>query len=150
MTKSCRRRHFSLIQLLVRPYVDRVRLLADQALELQLAGVVEYFLRAAGQVVAEPDVFRILKNPFQFRLAFAQRQLAHVLAVEERRVEHVVDDLRVGAGVERVLQRLEAGAAVGSRHHDLAVEPRVFQAELLHRLGEVRQLGGPVVAASGE
>src|SRR5687768_15708128 len=66
--------------------VDRVRLLADQPLEAELAGVLEHLRRGAREVVAEADVRVAGELRLQLLLAFGQRQRTDVLAVEERRV----------------------------------------------------------------
>src|SRR5689334_16383052 len=71
-------------------------------------------------------------------------------AAEERGVEDVVDDLAVAAEIERVLQRLEARAAIGAQDDDLAVKPGAVELEALQRAGEVRQALGPVLAAPRE
>src|SRR5687767_11495724 len=128
--------------------VDRFRLLADQPFEAELARVLEHLGGAAGQVLAEAHAIAAFEHFLQARLALAQAELALVLAVEERRVEHVVHDLRIRPGLERVLQRLEARAPIRSRHHDLAVEPGLLQSQLFQRARQVRQLRGPVVTRS--
>src|SRR5687767_9355009 len=93
--------------------VDGLRLLADQPLEAELARVVEHLLRSAREIVGEADRRRrIGQRLFQAAFSLAQRQLPQIVLVQERRIENVIDDLRIAAVLERVLQRLEAGAAV--------------------------------------
>src|SRR5215211_4368801 len=90
------------------------------------------------------------QGAFQTLFALDEREGAKVLAGEVRRVENVIDDLRVIARVEGVLQLLEAAATILGGHHDLAVEPSAVEAELFQLRGQARQLGGPVVSRARE
>ena len=120
-----------MIQLLRAPGdVHRPGLLADETFEAELAGVLQDLLRATREILAEAHHAARLKSLSQARLRSRNAKLPMVAPFQERRVEDVVDDLRVGAALERVLQRLEARAPVGPQHHDLAVEPRAVEAEL--------------------
>src|SRR5918992_1792325 len=132
--------------------IHRLGLLADQALEPELARVIEHFLRRAGKIVAEWNVVLGLfrQRLLQAFLALAQRQLTKVQTFEERRVEHEVHDLGIGVRLEGVLQKLEARAAVGAQDHDLAIKPGVVEAELGQRAREVRELLGPFLSGTGE
>src|SRR3954464_827705 len=121
MTKSCSRRHLSLIQALVRPdsYSESARLPINpsrpslqafsstscaspsrcslkRTAELDFSAAASAGLRSAGR-----------------SLPLGERQPRLVDALEIRRVEDVIDDARVGAGVESVLQGLEARAPIG-------------------------------------
>jgi hypothetical protein len=62
--------------------------------------------------------------------------------------EHEVREVRRAAG-ERVLQRLEARAAVGQQRGDLAVDQRALARQRADRLDHDRKLRGPVVEAAG-
>src|SRR5438477_5320265 len=131
-------------------FVDRVGALADQALEPELACLLEHLARLPFQVFAQAHAAGLLQRRRQGRFALSERQALLVDTLEERRVEHIEHDPAIGAGVEGVLQRLEARAAVLALHHDLAIEPGVVQLERLQRAHQLRQLCRPVLPAARE
>ena len=102
-------------------------------------------------MIAEADEVRLVRDGRgELALALGERNRSQVAPVGERQVEHVVHDRGIGPGVERVLQRLEARAAVLAVHGDLAVEPGAPESELRDRAREVRELSRPVLTAARE
>ena len=93
------------------------------------------------QVIAEADEVRLVRDGRgELALALGERNRSQVAPVGERQVEHVVHDRGIGPGVERVLQRLEARAAVLAVHGDLAVEPGAPEPSFASAAREVREL----------
>ena len=85
------------------------------------------------------------------RLAVEERRAAQVVAVEVEQVEGEVDEVVAGGLGQRVLERLEAGGAVGLQHHHLAVEDRLLARAALRGLaGHRGEAVGPVLAVAGD
>src|SRR5262245_4051913 len=108
----------------------------------------ENFPWVAREVLAEANLLLLLfrKNLLQQVLPLRERQARQVAAPQVRRIEDVVDDARVGAVLESVLQGLEARAPLGTRHHDLAVQHAVSQLQLFQGSMKTGQFRRPVVS----
>ena len=99
----------------------------------------------------QPDRPALARAPEQLRedlLALQQRHVAQIEAIEPRQIEREEDQL-AAAGIERVLEHLEAAAPVGVERHHLAVDPGVV-AERAERLRDRREAIGPIVAGACE
>jgi len=73
-----------------------------------------------------------------------------VVAVQERHVEQIDDDVLRAVRIERVLQRLKTRYAIAIEHHRFAVEPGAFDVELFECLHLLVELCGPIVACARE
>jgi hypothetical protein len=86
---------------------------------------------------------------FKCALAFDQRQLLQVIAVEIEQVEGDQHD-HVGPSLQFVLQHREIRGAIYGRHHDFAVDDGGAGADVPGVVGDLPDALGPVVAAPGE
>ncbi|GEM_PF-7092744 len=132
--------------------------LADHAFETQRAGGrqqlvcghVKGLAEADGPASAVPIAFllRGCECGAQGLAPLHKRQGPQILPIQERKVERVIHDAHRAARIEGVLQGLEVGYALAVRHDDLAVQPARPDTGPRHRLGDMGQAGGPVLAAA--
>jgi hypothetical protein len=128
--------------------VRRIGALGDRALDAALACGGKELRALAPDVVAEADQTlgrRPREKCPQQLLALEQRRRADVASVEVQAIEHhVVYGLRGALAAERVLERLEAGAALAIEYHHLAIEQRAARGKRGERFGDLREAIGPV------
>jgi hypothetical protein len=124
----------------------RVRLVAalrHDALETTLARECEEGGAVADDVIAVADR-RAGDELCEPRLAILERQRAQILVVEREQVECEVHEVRAGIR-ERLLQRLEARAAVGHHDADFAVDRGALHRQRGELRDDRRKLLAPVL-----
>jgi hypothetical protein len=100
------------------------------------------------EALAELEVGAV-DDLFQLSLAFDQRQLPQIVAVEVHQIERDQHDLGAFA-LQLVLQHGEVGGPVLARHDDLAVDDRRTGADVPSIVGDLPEALGSVIAAPGE
>ena len=126
-------------------FVRRIETLGDNALEMHPTGRSQHRVARRLEVIDVAQGRRQLRlgeQSLQSRLAFAQRQLAQIVALDEQKVEGKEDQL-VGLVVgQSRLKHCEVRRAVLVQRHNLAVEQAI--GKRFRDLGDAGELGGPV------
>ncbi len=127
--------------------IRRIGALRHDALEMQIAGVLEHGRAVGLEVIAEADhafVGHVGEQRGQGALALQQRRSGQVLAIEVQDIEHIVDETVMAAILEVVLQRGEIRGAVFVDRGNLAVEDGIVAGKLGAGGGDGRKFLGPV------
>ena len=70
------------------------------------------------------------------------------MSVYVQNIEYVINELAGSTRLKDILQRLKAGGTVGLESDHLAVEHRLLDWQAGGRLGELRELIGPIASVS--
>src|SRR5579862_5933723 len=118
--------------------VGRVAQLGDDALEIELLGLIENDAAVAIKVFDRADraVISCRQQTLQFGLALDQRQPSEIAAIKIQKIKHVIDEAIAAAGFQIGLQQRKARQAFLILDDKLAVEERSVGLELGDRRGD--------------
>ena len=130
--------------------VRRVHLLADDALQPDLAGPPPHRRRRPRDMVAVAQQTVPLAERREQPLAGQQAAGTKIPAIQVQQVEQEEGKSGIVPGRERRLQIGKAGNAVGPQRHQLAVEQRRADGQCCDGTRHGRQAFAPVEAVAGE
>ena len=130
--------------------IGRIAAFRDDAFDFRGAGLSVKSRAEADLVIAVlQGGFRRGQQTGEPLLAFDQRALGEILAVEIKKIEQEEDETGGVAGVGRQLDHAERGDAVGAHAAQLAVEIGLARGERRHGGRDLRVFGGPVKPVAG-
>ncbi len=125
--------------------------LRDDPLEVQAAGLGEYFRTGALQVVAEPQpALGSRQDGLQNRLPLDERAARQVDSVQVQQVESVVNQVLRSPGLKYVLQSLKSRHAIRLDRHHFAVEQRRLDRQRRGAVGQFGKFFGPIVPVAAD